>query len=399
MDLQLTAVDKDHALKRQRVLSASSQKGPTLGLSGQECAEFPCLHFKKCVFWVNNYSTLTISWMRELRKLLSSVRSSSSRMSWSDPRGQYSVRMQLLGGSTQAPINRTRWSWWRSFICKITSLLVSFLFLGTPYFFQLQQQAPGQIDSGLFNLLDCHHSSLRQKMRVLFSTKSYIQHLCLNLVNGGLDKHLPLAFTSNHALQRHDALKRNENETNWKKTALGLWSWSQIFSEMPHGPGQNSGLEAFFCQRPALLLDHTWRSSDDLAKQGWLLKGLFLWFSSSRFDLKSVFFFCGGKRTEALFSSCCQANKYRVSSFQASQRLKRRLVNISVHLLIYAMHMNEETNELLSHLFSQTVSTAHNSSGTRAIGRQQVFIFHLPCHAGNLSLQLKVSEIRANGVD
>ena len=72
---------------------------------------------------------MTISWTREYLKFHSSVMSSSSRISWSDPRGQYSVIRQQFGGSIQAPINLTKWSWWTSFIWNNEYLYCGWLFM------------------------------------------------------------------------------------------------------------------------------------------------------------------------------------------------------------------------------------------------------------------------------
>ena len=63
----------------------------------------------------HSFLTLTMSCIRECRKFHSSCKSSSSRMSWSDPLGQYSVSRYGISGSTQAPTKRTRCSWCRSF--------------------------------------------------------------------------------------------------------------------------------------------------------------------------------------------------------------------------------------------------------------------------------------------
>ena len=62
--------------------------------------------------------------MSEYRKFHSSCISSSSRMSWREPLGQYSVRKQGDSGSIQAPMKRTRWSWWRSFIYEYKILVI-----------------------------------------------------------------------------------------------------------------------------------------------------------------------------------------------------------------------------------------------------------------------------------
>ena len=62
--------------------------------------------------------TLTRSWTKEYLKFHSSWISSSSNMSCNDPLGQYSVKMYFWGESATTPMNRTRWSWCVSFICK-----------------------------------------------------------------------------------------------------------------------------------------------------------------------------------------------------------------------------------------------------------------------------------------
>lgn len=54
-------------------------------------------------------STLTISWIKDIRKFQSNLIASFSKTSFNDPRGQYSVRIKTVGDGEQrqAPINLT----------------------------------------------------------------------------------------------------------------------------------------------------------------------------------------------------------------------------------------------------------------------------------------------------
>ena len=109
---------------QQHNLSFSSSHGSVFLNYGWR----PCP--KKTLFLVPIFActfelTLTKSCNKEYLKFHSNCMSSSSRMSWSEPRGQYSVSRHQWGLSTHAPINRTKWSWCVSFICKVRGCVSS----------------------------------------------------------------------------------------------------------------------------------------------------------------------------------------------------------------------------------------------------------------------------------